>query len=281
MDVELARTFLEIMSAGSFLEAAERLHVTQTAVTARISSLESKLGCKLFVRNRSGAKLTPDGERFVGYATSLVQVWDRAQIEMKLPSGVDTRLCIGGETSLWTPVVVNWVLWIQSNITNIALHTEVADPENLIEKLSNNSLDAIIVHQPNYYSGFVVEQLMEEKLIHVRSIENPVPDLFVDWGPAFRSQFDAALPQPRQTTYSFSLGPLALQVMLQKGGNGYFRTRVVKQYIERGILERVPDAPEFTHPVYLVYRQGEMTGSLKKALTGLRLLANEDVRWFI
>jgi len=281
MDVELARTFLEIMSAGSFLEASDRLHVTQTAVTARMSSLEAKLGCKLFIRNRSGAKLTPDGERFVDYATSLVQVWDRAQVEMKLPSGVDTRLCIGGETSLWTPVVVNWVLWIQSNIANIALHTEVADPENLIEKLGKSSLDAIIVHRPNYYSGFVVEQLMEEKLIHVRSVKKPEPDLFVDWGAEFRDQFDASLPQPRQTTYSFNLGPLALQVMLQQGGNGYFRTRVVKQYIERGILERVPGAPEFTHPVYLVYRQGEMTESLDKALSGLRLLAGEDARWFI
>lgn len=281
MDVELARTFLEIMSAGSFLEASDRLNVTQTAVTARMSSLEEKLGCKLFIRNRSGAKLTPDGERFVDYATSLVQVWDRAQVEMKLPLGVDSRLCIGGETSLWTPVVVNWVLWIQSNIANIALHTEVADPENLIDKLGKRSLDAIIVHRPNYYSGFVVEQLMEEKLIHVRSVKNPEPDLFVDWGTEFRDQFDAALPQPRQTTYSFSLGPLALQVMLQQGGNGYFRTRVVKPYIERGILERVSGAPEFTHPVYLVYRQGEMTKSLEQALCGLRLLAGEDARWFI
>mgnify|MGYP000294820262 CR=1 FL=1 len=281
MDVELARTFLEIMSAGSFLEAAERLHVTQTAVTARMSSLEAKLECKLFIRNRSGAKLTPDGERFVDYATSLVQVWDRAQIEMKLPSGVDTRLCIGSETSLWTPVLVNWALWIQRNIVSIALHTEVADPDNLIDMLSKNRVDAIIVHRPNYYSGFVVEQLMEEKLIHVRSVDNPSPDLFVDWGPAFRDQFDAALPQPRQTTYSFNLGPLALQIMLQQGGNGYFRTRVVKPYIELGILERVPGAPEFTHPVYLVYRQGEITESLEKALAGLRLLAEEDARWLL
>lgn len=281
MDVELARTFLEIRSAGSFLEAADRLHVTQTAVTARISSLEAKLDCKLFIRNRSGAKLTPDGERFVDYATSLVQLWDRAQIEMKLPSGVDTRLCIGGETSLWTPLMLNWVVWVQNNIENIALHTEVADPENLIEKLGKYSLDAVIVHRPNYYSGFVVEQLMEEKLVHVRSIENANPDLFVDWGPAFRDQFDAALPQARQINYSFNFGPLALQTMLQEGGNGYFRTRVVEPYIERGVLERVPGAPEFTHPVYLLYRQGEMTDSLKIALTGLRSLAREDARWFL
>ena len=76
MDIELARTFLEIVNTGSFIKAAERMHVTQTAVTARIRSLESHLSCQLFVRNRSGARLTEEGEQFVEYATSLVDTWD-------------------------------------------------------------------------------------------------------------------------------------------------------------------------------------------------------------
>ena len=48
MDIELARTFLEIVRSGSFMAAAERLHVTQTTVTARVHNLEGQLGCRLF-----------------------------------------------------------------------------------------------------------------------------------------------------------------------------------------------------------------------------------------
>ncbi|MBF3232891.1 LysR family transcriptional regulator, partial [Pseudomonas aeruginosa] len=44
MDIDLARTFLEIARSGSFVAAAERLHLTQTAVTARIQNLEGQLG---------------------------------------------------------------------------------------------------------------------------------------------------------------------------------------------------------------------------------------------
>ena len=44
MDVTLERTFLEIAASGSFLRASERLHVTQTAVSARIKALEALLG---------------------------------------------------------------------------------------------------------------------------------------------------------------------------------------------------------------------------------------------
>jgi len=63
MDIDQARTFLAIAAHGSFLEAAKRLHVTQSTVSARIHNLESDLGAQLFVRNRSGASLTSAGRR--------------------------------------------------------------------------------------------------------------------------------------------------------------------------------------------------------------------------
>ena len=47
MDIDLTRTFLEIVRSGSFIAAAERMHVTQTAITARIQKLESHLGLSL------------------------------------------------------------------------------------------------------------------------------------------------------------------------------------------------------------------------------------------
>ena len=53
MDTELARTFLAVVSAGNFVSAAERLHVTQSTVSARIHTLETSLGSRLFVRDLS------------------------------------------------------------------------------------------------------------------------------------------------------------------------------------------------------------------------------------
>ena len=50
MDIELARTFIEIVSTGSFIRASERLNVAQTTVSARIRSLEQQLGRPLFIR---------------------------------------------------------------------------------------------------------------------------------------------------------------------------------------------------------------------------------------
>ncbi|OYY59452.1 MAG: LysR family transcriptional regulator, partial [Hydrogenophilales bacterium 28-61-11] len=55
MDTELARTFLMVAATGNFVAAASRLHVTQSTVSARIHSLETTLGARLFQRGRNGA----------------------------------------------------------------------------------------------------------------------------------------------------------------------------------------------------------------------------------
>lgn len=279
MDIELAKTFLEVVSAGSFIRASERLHITQTAVTARIRGLEALLECQLFVRNRSGARLTPEGEKFVAHATDLVHTWSRAKSDMHLPLGHKARLRLGGETSLWNPLLLAWVSWLQTELADVAVDSRVDDPAQLIAALERGQLDAAIVHRPNYYSGFIVEQLLEEKLIQVQAPGRPTPNLFIHWGEDFVRQYDAALPAPRQSAFTFNLGPLALQLMLRNGGNGWFRTRVVEQYLDNGDLERVPGSPEFTYPVFITYRAESTAPQLEPALTGLRKLAAMDLPW--
>ena len=58
MDITNIRTFLAVVETGSFVSAAERVHVTQSTVSMRIRSLEEQLGVKVFERNKSGASLT-------------------------------------------------------------------------------------------------------------------------------------------------------------------------------------------------------------------------------
>lgn len=85
MDISIARTFLEVVKTGSFVNAAANLNISQTAVSARIRVLEEQLDRPMFVRNKAGARLTPAGEQFFRFATSLVQVWEAARTTVALP----------------------------------------------------------------------------------------------------------------------------------------------------------------------------------------------------
>ena len=279
MDIDLARTFLEIIRSGSFIATAERLHITQTAVTARIQNLENQLSCRLFVRNRAGARLTADGERFAAYARQLVQTWEAARRDLPLSQSGDKLLTLGSEVSLCNPLMLAWVQRLRQALPGHAVRLEVGSGEELQKKLDLGVLDAALVHQPEYLPGLQVEQLLEEKLIQVVQAQNPTPYLYVDWGPAFRKQHNQALPEYTRAALSFSLGPLALQYLVQCGGRGYFRTRVVQRYLEEGVLKRVEQAPEFSYPVYLVHARASESPALLKAVELLREVALDDYDW--
>ncbi|MNO43748.1 transcriptional regulator HdfR [compost metagenome] len=231
------------------------------------------------MRNRAGASLTADGEAFVVYANQLVQTWEAARRDLPLPDGYHNVLHIGGEVSLCNPLMHSWVGRLREQIPTHALRTEIKDGESLLRQLELGVLDAALVFQPAYWPGLQVEQLLEEKLILIRSVARPQPYVYIDWGEDFRRQHDAALPQWAKAAVSFNLGPVALQFILAHGGSGYFRTRVVQRYIESGVLERVPKAPEFNYPTYLVYSRERDSAVLQKAFELLREVVKADSDW--
>ena len=62
MDTELARTFLTVITSGSFISAADRLHVSQSTVSTRIHTLEDQLGA----HSLSGTRLAQHSRLPVG-----------------------------------------------------------------------------------------------------------------------------------------------------------------------------------------------------------------------
>jgi DNA-binding transcriptional LysR family regulator len=275
MDIILARTFLEIVSSHSFAQAAERLHVTQTAVSARVKTLEDLLSRQLFVRNKAGASLTPAGEQFVRHAMTLVQVWERARQQMAVPPGRRALVTVGCEISLWHPLMLDWLLWMRQNASDLALHTDVGVADDLLERVAHGTLDIVIAYAPRQRTGLRIELLIEEKLVLLSTSPNPaspqVADyVYVDWGSDFVAQHNLAFPALSSVGLSSSFGPLGLEYLLAVGGAGYFRQNVVKEHLQEGRLHRVPGAPEFLYPAFAVYAADADMAVLAPALAGMR-----------
>jgi DNA-binding transcriptional LysR family regulator len=69
--------FLEGARTGNLSRAAERLGITQPALTMALKRLEESLGVELFHRSKKGVRLTKAGELFQNEAKSLADQWDR------------------------------------------------------------------------------------------------------------------------------------------------------------------------------------------------------------
>ena len=95
MDITNIRTFLAVVETGSFVSAAERVHVTQSTVSMRIRSLEEQLGVKVFERNKSGASLTNSGREFAKHAVAMARIWDQACLEVGVSGNTAAVLRVG------------------------------------------------------------------------------------------------------------------------------------------------------------------------------------------
>ncbi|NAS26636.1 LysR family transcriptional regulator [Herbidospora sp. NEAU-GS84] len=78
MDLDVVRSFVAVVDAGRFQDAADDLSITQQAVSKRIATLERTLGVRLFTRTARGARLTVDGQAFLPHARDLLRAEERA-----------------------------------------------------------------------------------------------------------------------------------------------------------------------------------------------------------
>lgn len=83
VDTRLLRYFATVAEEGNLTRAAERLYVSQPALTKQIKQLESLLGVQLFTRSRAGMALTAPGEALAERVPEVLASWDRTLRETK------------------------------------------------------------------------------------------------------------------------------------------------------------------------------------------------------
>ena len=210
-----------------------------------------------------------------------MQIWERARHQLAIPSGRTSVVALGGEPSLWNPVLLDWLIWMKERKPEIAIHANVGVPDQLLEQLRTGVLDIAVLYAPKLLPGFRVELLVEEQLVLVRTrSRDGEPDgaedyVYVDWGPLFAAQHDASSNSFGEPGLFVGLGPLGLSYILRAGGMGYFRRGAAAPHIASGELEIVDGAPEFTYPAYAVYPESsEAREDIQEALRGLKEVVN-------
>lgn len=269
MDIALIRTFLEVAATGSFVNAADRLFVTQSAVSLRVQRLEDSLGRPLFTRSKAGAELTAAGREFERYALSLIKIWEEARQQVSIPDGFNESISIGAQYSLWPRLGFRWIDRLRETRPELNIRAELGMPDRLTRFLVEGVVQAGLLYTPQLRPGLAVEKLLEEELILVAAWENPTLDVagryaFIDWGPEFVQAHALHLPELTNPGLTLSFGALGAEFIRRRGLAAYLPARYVKRYIDEGGLHLVPDAPTFPYPVWAVWRE-DLDATLRKA----------------
>src|SRR5918911_5216086 len=149
MELRHLRYFLTVAAELHFARAAQRLFISQPALSQQIRSLEAELGLKLLERNRRGVRLTPEGAAFLPEARAVVQQADHAlEVARALAEGATghLRMSYVVTTPGGLPELV--VSEYQRRYPQVHINADSGSTTQNLERLRCGELDVAFVHNP-------------------------------------------------------------------------------------------------------------------------------------
>jgi DNA-binding transcriptional LysR family regulator len=158
-------TFVTVISEGSMTAAADKLFLTQPAVSQQIRNLEEDLGVELLVRGVRQIKPTPHGEVLFEHAKKILQLVQQAEIAIKsLGAELKGQLRIGTLNSIGLQIMSPIVGRLMRHNPELMLRIEYAPGEELIRLFKKSQLDVLILPEVQVEFGTELES-SEKKFI--------------------------------------------------------------------------------------------------------------------
>ena len=149
INLELYRFFCEVAKTGNVTRAAEKLYVSQSAVSQSIMQLEEKLGCKLFNRSKRGVRLTSEGEVLFSYVNNAVSLIENAQEKISGMKNLRAgEIRIGASDTACSLFLLPFLNKFNAEHPEIHISVINRTTRELIKFLKNGSVDISFVNLP-------------------------------------------------------------------------------------------------------------------------------------
>jgi DNA-binding transcriptional LysR family regulator len=149
MELRHLRYFVTVAAEMHFGRAAQRLIVSQPALSQQIRSLEGELGFKLFERNRRGVRLTPEGAAFLTEARAVVQQADHAaEVARALAKGGSGHLRLSQLRTMPRGLPERVTAEFQRRHPGVEIVPESGSTEQNVDRLRSAQLDVAFVLAP-------------------------------------------------------------------------------------------------------------------------------------
>ncbi|MCP2179753.1 LysR substrate-binding domain-containing protein [Prauserella alba] len=176
MDIAQLRDFISVVEAGSLSTAAGRLHVSQPALSQRMTQLESRLGAQLLVRGPRGVRPTPTGTALYRDAQQLVRQFDRlARDVADHRDNVHGPVAVGLPTTVAAPLAPALFDWVKHHYPGIHLQLFESMSGYIHELLLAGRLDLAAVFREDDAPRAGEVPLYSEELYLVGQPDPPPP----------------------------------------------------------------------------------------------------------
>ncbi|WP_290703785.1 LysR family transcriptional regulator [Amphritea sp.] len=142
LSIRHLRAFTQVAHCGSFTQAASRLHLTQSSLTATVKQLELSVGLTLFDRTTRRVLLTHEGEQFRPVAEKLISDFDTAINDLKAVAGQQQgQVAIAASPSTISRLLPPVVEAYRKQFPDIAISLHDDSAGQIEQKVLDNGVD--------------------------------------------------------------------------------------------------------------------------------------------
>src|SRR5438552_2098531 len=166
MDTRLLGMLCEVARLGSLVAASRVLHLTASALSHGLKSLEAQLGCRLFERTGKKLVLNQAGEQLLAQVQAPLAALDTAEESLKrLGKWGQTRLRIGAVASACQHIVPAIIRDLKKACPTVQLQVESGDMAEMIGMLQENRIDLALGLAPENTGGLETRPIFKDELL--------------------------------------------------------------------------------------------------------------------
>lgn len=176
MDISALQAFLAVAEAGSFSRAAERIFLTQPAISKRIAALEAEVGARLFDRIGRGIQLTPAGSTLLtGARHVLKELEDVKRGISNLSGAIAGELQVGTSHHIGLHRLPQPLKRFHEKYTQVRLNLQFMDSEKACQAVARGDLElAVVTLPPEVGPPLKTEKIWDDPLDIVVSPNHPL-----------------------------------------------------------------------------------------------------------
>jgi DNA-binding transcriptional LysR family regulator len=175
LDIRRMRVLQEVVTRGSFSAAAESLHLSQSAVSQQVSTLEREVGIPLLERTTVGPKLTAAGEALMAHGDAVMCRLEEAERELAQIAGLEGgRLRLASFPTASATLMTRALSMFRERFPKVELQFTEDEPESSFPSLKRGDFDlAVVFDYPSFPLDFARD--VDAELIYEESMRVALP----------------------------------------------------------------------------------------------------------
>lgn len=166
MNFQQLATYCTVVSEGSMTAAAEKLFLTQPAVSQQIRNLEDEVGSELLVRGVRNVKPTLQGQLLYDYAKKILQLTEQAEVALQAMSNeLAGEVKIGTLNSLGLYLISPVIGLFLKHNSKLRISLNYANTHQLINDVENGHADILIMPEPEFEISSAFKNLNKKYLM--------------------------------------------------------------------------------------------------------------------